>query len=67
MAQVGVAGSTPGAKVGAVLMAGLWGAGCGLLMGSGRWPLMLLGGLLALLLLALLFTVWRGGQARDSS
>lgn len=65
MAEVGVVGSTPGAKVGAVLLAGLWGAGCGLLVATRRVPLVCLGAALALLLMALLYTVWRGGQARD--
>lgn len=66
MAEVGVVGSTPGAKVGAVLLAGLWGAGCGMLIASRRVSMVLIGVGLALLLMALLFTMWRGGQARDN-
>lgn len=65
MDEVGVVGSTPGGKVGATLLAGLWGAGCGMLIATRQVPMVLLGVGLALLLVALLFTVWRGGQARD--
>ncbi len=65
MDEVGVVGSTRGAKVGAVLLSGLWGAACGMLVATRRVPLVCAGVVLAGLLLALLYTVWRGGQAGD--
>lgn len=65
MDEVGVVGSTPGAKVGAVLLSGLWGAACGLLVATRRAPLVCVGVLLAVLLLGVLYTAWRGGQDGD--